>query len=136
MIYGVGTDLCDIRRMSAFFDRRGLQLAHKILRPNEFSEFETRQHQARTRAVQFLASRFAAKEALSKAMGQGFRPPMSWQACEILPDSNGKPILVLHDKLQAWFAQRQLRAHISLTDEHNYALAFVVIECQSTPQSD
>ena len=115
--------------MSAFFDRRGLQLAYKILGPSELSEFNARQTQAPARAIQFLASRFAAKEALSKAMGQGFRPPMSWHACEILSDTNGKPIAVLHDKLQAWFAHRQLRAHISLTDEHNYALAFVVIEC-------
>lgn len=128
MIFGIGTDLCDIRRIQATWERRGDSLARKILGAQEYSEFETRRSQSEIRAVQFLASRFAGKEAFSKAIGMGFRPPMGWHNCEILPNHDGKPTVSLHHHLYDWFAQQRLQAHISLSDEVNYAMAFVVIE--------
>ena len=78
--------------------------------------------------VRYLATRFSAKEAFSKAIGLGLRMPMTWRACEVVKARSGKPEIALHGELAQWFAQRRLRAHVSLTDESDYAAAFVVVE--------
>jgi len=78
--------------------------------------------------VRFLATRFSAKEALSKAIGLGLRQPMSWHACEVGRLPSGQPVVVLHGALQVWFEARHLSAHLSLTDESDYAASFCVVE--------
>ena len=78
--------------------------------------------------LRFLATRFAAKEAFSKAIGLGMRQPMRWQACEVAKAASGQPGIALHGALAAWFEERRLRAHLSITDETDYAAAFVVVE--------
>jgi holo-[acyl-carrier protein] synthase len=78
--------------------------------------------------VSYLATRFAAKEAFSKAIGMGMHIPMSWRACEVVKARSGKPELRLHGELGAWFTARGLRAHVSVSDESHYATAFVVVE--------
>ena len=80
------------------------------------------------RGVSFLATRFSAKEAFSKAIGMGMRMPMTWRNCEITKAASGKPFIVLHGALKAWFDERNLSAHVSVTDETDYAASFVVIE--------
>ena len=78
--------------------------------------------------MRYLATRFSAKEAFSKAIGKGMRTPMSWRLCEIANQRSGKPVIVLHGGLKAWFESRGLIAHVTVTDESDYAASFVVIE--------
>ena len=80
------------------------------------------------RGVSYLATRFSAKEAFSKAIGMGMRMPMTWRSCEIAKEASGKPCIVLHGALKVWFETRKLAAHVSVTDETDYAASFVVIE--------
>jgi holo-[acyl-carrier protein] synthase len=128
MIFGIGTDICDIRRVTEALTRRGERFAQKVLGPNELVIFQERRARAELRGAAYLATRFAAKEAFSKAIGLGLRLPMSWQACELLNDALGKPEFVLHGELAQWFADRSLRAQVSISDERDTAVAFVVVE--------
>ncbi len=128
MIFGVGTDLCDIRRIEHTLARRGERFAQKVLGPQEIEVFRARHAAVAARGVRYLATRFAAKEAFSKAIGLGMRMPMTWRACEVLNARSGQPQICLHGALRAWFEQQSLRVHVSLTDEAEQAAAFVVVE--------
>ena len=128
MIYGIGTDLCDVRRIEATLQRRGERFAAKVLGPHEFEVFHARLAAVPARGVRYLATRFSAKEAFSKAIGLGLRMPMTWRSCEVVKARSGQPEIALHGELAQWFTQRRLRAHVSLTDESDYAAAFVVVE--------
>lgn len=128
MIFGVGTDLCDIRRIESALARRGERFAQKVLGPQEIGVFRARHTAVPERGVRYLATRFAAKEAFSKAIGLGMRMPMTWRACEVVNARGGKPQIALHGALHTWFEQQRLRAHVSLTDELDHAMAFVVVE--------
>ena len=132
MIYGVGTDICDVRRITATFQRRGERFAEKVLGPHEIEVFRQRLAKIESRGVSYLATRFSAKEAFSKAIGLGMRMPMTWRDCEVVKAPSGKPQIRLHGELAAWFAARGLRAHVSLTDETDYAASFVVVEQNET----
>lgn len=131
MIYGIGTDVCDIRRMAAALARRGERFAEKVLGPHEFEVFRARRAKFESRGAAYLATRFAAKEAFSKAIGMGLRLPMTWRDCEVLNDASGQPQIRLHGALAAWFSARGLRAQVSVSDEADLATAFVIVE-QST----
>ena len=128
MIYGVGTDLCDIRRIRAVLNRHGARFAQRILAPSEWQIYQGREALATGKGLSYLATRFSAKEAFSKAIGLGLRGPMTWHRCEVLNQASGQPYLQLHDELATWFEQRQLLAHVSVTDENDYAASFVVVE--------
>ena len=128
MIFGVGTDICDVRRIAATFERRGERFAEKVLGPHEIEVFRQRLAKVRTRGISYLATRFSAKEAFSKAIGMGMRMPMTWRDCEVVKAPSGKPQIRLHGELAAWFDARKLRAHVSVTDETDYAASFVVVE--------
>ena len=128
MIYGIGTDICDIRRIEATLARRGDRFAEKVLGPHEIEVFRARRAKVEARGIRYLATRFSAKEAFSKAIGLGMRMPMTWRSCEIVKAASGKPDIQLHGELAAWFADRALKAHVTVTDESDYAAAFVVVE--------
>jgi holo-[acyl-carrier protein] synthase len=128
LIYGIGTDLCDIDRIAAALSRHGERFAARVLGPHEIEVFRERRARVQARGVAYLATRFAAKEAFSKAIGLGMRMPMSWRACEIVKAPSGKPELRLHGPLREWFEARGLRAQVSVSDESRYACAFVVVE--------
>jgi holo-[acyl-carrier-protein] synthase len=130
MIYGVGTDVCDIRRIEAALQRHGERFALRILGPHEIEVFRARLAKVSARGVRYLATRFSAKEAFSKAVGLGMRMPMSWRNCEIVKAASGKPEIRLHGDLATWFEAQGLRAHVSVTDESDYAASFVVVETQ------
>ncbi len=133
MIHGIGTDICDIRRLRATLARRGDRFADKVLGPDELQVFHARRARAEVRGIAYLATRFSAKEAFSKAIGMGMRLPMTWRACEVLNHASGQPFVRLHGALADWFAQRGLQAHVTLTDESDYAASFVVVEKASPP---
>ena len=128
MIHGIGTDICDIRRLRATLARRGDRFAEKVLGPAELQVFHARRARVAVRGIAYLATRFSAKEAFSKAIGLGMRMPMTWRACEILNLPSGAPVVQLHGALADWFDARGLRAHVTLTDETDYAASFVVVE--------
>jgi holo-[acyl-carrier protein] synthase len=128
MIYGIGTDVCDIRRIRTTLARRGDRFAEKVLGPHEIEVFHQRRAKVEARGVSYLATRFSAKEAFSKAIGLGMRMPMTWRDCEVVKAASGKPGIRLHGALAAWFESRGLRAHVTVTDETDYAAAFVVVE--------
>ena len=128
MIHGIGTDICDIRRIRASFERYGERFAQKILSETELAVWRRRSARWPERGVRYLATRFSAKEAFSKAVGLGMRLPMHWRLCEIANRPSGEPMIVLHGGLKEWFEAQGLAAHISVTDESEYAASFCVVE--------
>ena len=132
MIYGIGTDICDIRRIKASLDRHGERFAAKVLSDAEMATWKARSARWPERGVRYLATRFSAKEAFSKAIGLGMRMPMTWRLCEVGRQPSGQPTIVLHGVLHTWCTQRRLRAHVSLSDESDYATSYVIVE-QSPP---
>ncbi len=128
MIYGIGTDICDVRRIRASLGRHGDRFAERVLGEDELAVWRARSARWPERGVRYLATRFSAKEAFSKAIGLGMVSPMSWRLCEILNLPGGRPTIVLHGALKSWCAERGLRAHVTVTDETDYAATFVVVE--------
>ena len=131
MIYGIGTDICDIRRIQASLDRHGERFAAKVLSDAEMATWRARSARWPERGVRYLATRFSAKEAFSKAIGLGMRMPMTWRLCEIGKMPSGQPFIVLHGELKAWFEAKSLSAHITVTDESEYAASFCVVEAKT-----
>ena len=128
MILGVGTDLCEISRIERALDRFGERFARRILVDSELVVFRRR----RKRAA-YLAKRFAAKEAFSKAMGTGIRFPVNWHNVWVVNDRVGKPVLRFSKPLAALLKRRGIeQVHVSLTDEIGMACAFVIAEGRET----
>lgn len=124
MIVGIGTDLCDIGRVQRALERHGERFARKILVDSELERF--RRHR---KPAAYLAKRFAAKEAFSKAMGTGIRYPVNWHNVSVDNGRSGKPALRFSAPLEALLKSRGVvTAHLSLTDEVGMACAFVILE--------
>ncbi len=128
MIYGIGTDIIQISRVEAALARNGDRFAEKILGPEELDKYRQRKAKVEARGIRFLATRFAAKEAFSKAIGLGMRMPMTWRAMQILNAPGGKPVAVTSGALKELMEQNGLTAQVSITDEADYAVAFVIVE--------
>ena len=128
MIYGIGTDILKIDRVEAALARHGDRFAEKILGEDEMQKYLRRKAKVEARGLRFLATRFAAKEAFSKAIGLGMRMPMTWRSMQVLNDPSGKPVVVCSGALKAWMDTNGLRAQISITDEAEYAVAFAIVE--------
>ncbi len=128
VIYGIGTDICDVRRIRASLDKHGERFAAKVLSDAEFKTWKARSARWPERGVRYLATRFSAKEAFSKAIGMGMRMPMTWKLCEIANERSGKPVIVLHGGLKEWCEDKALTVHITVTDETDYAASFCVVE--------
>jgi holo-[acyl-carrier protein] synthase len=123
VIYGIGTDIVAVARMAEFWERHGEAGLRRLLAPSEKPECL-----ASSRPERFLAKRFAAKEALGKALGTGIRAPVLLTAIAVGHDGLGKPAFDLAPPLAAHLRERGLSAYLSLSDETDYALAFVVVE--------
>jgi holo-[acyl-carrier protein] synthase len=132
MIYGIGTDVCDIRRIRDSVARHGARFAQRVLSEAELTQWQARSARWPERGLRYLATRFSAKESFSKAIGLGIHLPMTWRACEIANAPSGQPYIVLHGDLKVWFEERNLQAHITLTDETDYAATFCVVEVRPT----
>jgi len=127
VILGIGTDLVEIGRIEAALERWGERFARRILVPRELDRLARHRKPAA-----YLAKRFAAKEAFSKAMGTGIHAPVSWQNIGVVNHASGRPMLELSAPLAALVARRGVRSvHVSLTDERGMAAAFVVLEGES-----
>ncbi len=128
MIYGIGTDICDIRRIRASLEKHGERFAQKVLSDNELNTYRARSERWPERGVRYVATRFSAKEAFSKAIGMGMRMPMTWRLCEVAKLPSGQPTIVLHGVLKEWFEAKGLSAHVSVSDESDYATSYCVVE--------
>ena len=124
MIFGIGADLVNIKRIEGALFRFGDRFLHRILSEDEVVEYAKSSQPAR-----FVAKRFAAKEAFSKAFGTGIGEVVGWHDIHITHDPLGKPQIVTSDALQKVLAMKQIvHSHISITDETEQAMAFVVLE--------
>lgn len=124
MIFGIGTDIVRIQRMADNLDRYGERFAARILTAAELAVFQDSAQQA-----QFLAKRFAAKEAAVKALGTGFRGGLSLRDIGVSNDGLGKPLLAFSERAQQALKNQGVgSAHLSLSDESEYAIAYVVLE--------
>jgi len=123
MIFGVGTDIVAVARMAQLLERHGERGLAKLLAPTERAACL-----ASGAADRFLAKRFAAKEALGKALGTGVRAPVLLPDIAVVHDDRGKPAFEFGPALAAYVSGRGLTAHLSISDERDYAVAFVVLE--------
>ena len=124
MIFGIGTDIVEVARIESSIQQFGDDFAKRILADAEFINYQQSQIKPR-----FLAKRFAAKEAFSKALGTGLRAPATFQNISVSHDALGKPVFVLATELQAFLQSKNIvNMHISISDEKNLAAAFVVLE--------
>ena len=124
MILGIGTDLCDIARIERALERWGERFARRVLVETEMERF--RRHR---KPAAYLAKRFAAKEAMSKALGTGIHFPVNWHGMWVENARSGKPSLRFSGPMAAYLEQRNIETvHLSLTDEIGMACAFVVVE--------
>lgn len=124
MIYGIGIDLVEPPRIARLLDMYGERFARRVLTPREWPGYEKS-----ARPVLFIANRFAAKEAFSKAMGTGFRYPVTLQCISIVPNRAGKPFLEFHANLEALVKERGIVGHhVTISDEKSLACACVVLE--------
>lgn len=127
MIHGIGTDLAEVARFARVLADHGARFAARLLAADEMPELQVAADPAR-----FLAKRFAAKEAFGKALGTGVRAPATLHGIRVVHDAFGKPAFAYSPELAAHLDQLGLRAHLSLSDEAAYALAFVVLERQES----
>ncbi len=127
MIFGIGTDLVHIPRMQALLDKHNDKIALRILSDTEFTEFKQATNQAA-----FLAKRFAAKEATAKAFGTGFRDGLSLHHIQVINNEDGKPELLFCQQGQTLAERYNIgRSMLSLSDENDYAIAFVTLELKN-----
>ncbi len=125
MIYGVGTDLIEIRRVERVLARFGERFARRILCEPELKRFR-----AHRQPVAYLAKRFAAKEAFTKALGTGIHAPANWHGIWVVNLRSGKPVFDFSPELKKFLKEKNInQSHLSLTDEHNMASATVILEC-------
>ena len=124
MIYGIGTDVVEVKRIREVLNKYGIALAKKILTSQELLTYK------RTESKEnFLAKRFAAKEAFAKALGTGMRFPVNFKSIEIIHDSLGKPKIKTIPKLTLLVKSHNIKhCHLSISDEKNIAAAFVILE--------
>ena len=125
MIFGVGTDIVEIERVRKALERWGERFAERILCPPELARF--RKHKL---PVNYLAKRFAAKEAFTKALGTGIRAPANWHGVWVINQKSGKPDLEFSEPLKKLLAKHSISGcHLTLTDERGLAVATVILEC-------
>lgn len=123
MIYGVGTDIVSVERLSRLWEKHGEYALKRLLAEEELAEFALVADKGR-----FLAKRFAAKEALGKALGTGIRAPALMTAMAVRHDALGKPEFICRGELAEMVKNQKLKIHLSISDEQTHAVAFVVLE--------
>ena len=129
MIHGIGVDIVKVERMRAGLQRFGHRFSRRILTPQEHAEFESRRCPPR-----FLASRFAAKEAYSKALGTGFRDGLTLHTLSVSNDPLDRPLMICAGRAAEIIEALDIGSiHLSLSDEIDFAVAFVILEARNVP---
>jgi len=126
VIFGVGTDVVEIARIQQALDRFGEKFAKRVLCEPELARYHRHKLPAN-----YLAKRFAAKEAFTKALGTGIKSPANWHGVWVVNLPSGKPELRFSDPLRKLLDAKGIsRAHLSLSDEKAMAFATVILECE------
>ena len=126
MIYGIGTDVVEIDRIRKALERWGERFAERVLCEPELERFRSHKQ-----PISYLAKRFAAKEAFTKALGTGIRAPANWHGMWVANLPSGKPEMQFTEPLKALLSKRGIsRTHVSLSDERGVAVATVILECE------
>jgi holo-[acyl-carrier protein] synthase len=128
MIAGIGTDICRIERIAHSVGRTGMRFGEKVLGPEELEQYRLRGERSPERALRYLATRWAAKEAFGKALGTGVVPPMTLATAQVLNNPSGKPEFMFSGALAEHMRQHRLSAQVTVSDEAEYAVAFVIVE--------
>ena len=124
MILGTGIDIIEVARIASSYEKFGERFVNRILLPDEIAYCLTHKNPA-----PFIAARFAAKEAISKAFGTGIGASLSWQDMEICRKDSGEPFVILHGKGEKLFESRGAKQLlVSLSHTQNYAAATAVLE--------
>lgn len=124
MIFGIGTDIVELARIANDIEKFGDRFAAKILTEKEMEDYRVSKNQ-----TAFLAKRFAAKEAVSKAMGTGIRNGALLTQIEVDHDDSGKPVLRFHKTAEEFINENKIDStHISISDERHHAIAFATLE--------
>lgn len=127
MILGTGIDIIEVARIKASYEKYGERFVSRILHPGEISYCSSHRDPG-----PFLAARFAAKEAVSKAFGTGIGAQLSWQDIEVMRKESGEPYIVLHGRGQELLKSRGGRiVHISLSHTRDHATAIAILESAS-----
>jgi holo-[acyl-carrier protein] synthase len=127
VIFGIGTDIVAVARIEAACARHGVAFAKRILTGPELAEYAVQAHPAR-----FLSKRFAAKEAFAKATGYGLRHPVSLQGITVSHNALGRPVFLFDAELSALLQKLGVSGHhLSISDERDTAVAFVILEGES-----
>ncbi|RDX36329.1 holo-ACP synthase [Kangiella sp. HD9-110m-PIT-SAG07] len=125
-IFGIGTDIVNLERVERSFSRHGDKFAERILSPVELKIFATKKNK-----VAFLAKRFAAKEAISKALGTGMRQGIDFKQLTVQTNELGKPEVILQENAEEWASKHAISiVHLSLSDERDVAVAFAIAETE------
>jgi holo-[acyl-carrier protein] synthase len=127
MIVGIGADLLQLKRLEAAYERTQGRLAKRVLGDEEFIVFEQRLKRNHKRGIAYLATRFAAKEAFSKAICLGMHTPMTWRSLQTLNEPSGKPYTKYSGALADFMGEKQWHAQVTVTDEQDMVMAFVVV---------
>ena len=126
-ILGLGCDILEVGRLEGLLRKGRDVFIKRVLTPAEIDEYERRSDKSAIRGTLFVATRYCAKEAFSKAMGTGVGAQFSFQDLSVLNSDSGAPVLVYSERLENWLQSRRAQAKISISDEQNYVMSTVIL---------
>jgi holo-[acyl-carrier protein] synthase len=126
-ILGLGCDILEVSRLEGLLRKGRDVFIKRVLTPTEIDEYERRSDKSAIRGTLFVATRYCAKEAFSKAMGTGVGAQFSFQDLSVLNSDSGAPVLVYSERLENWLQSRRAQAKISISDEQNYVMSTVIL---------
>ncbi len=126
-ILGLGCDILEVGRLEGLLRKGRDVFIKRVLTPGEIDEYERRSDKSAIRGTMFVATRYCAKEAFSKAMGTGVGAQFSFQDLSVLNSDSGAPVLVYSERLENWLQSRRAQAKISISDEQNYVMSTVIL---------
>lgn len=126
-ILGLGCDILEVGRLEGLLRKGRDVFIKRVLTPAEIDEYERRSDKSAIRGTLFVATRYCAKEAFSKAMGTGVGAQFSFQDLSVLNSDSGAPVLVYSARLENWLQSRRAQAKISISDEQNYVMSTVIL---------
>jgi len=126
-VLGLGCDILEVQRLEELLRKGRDSFIKRVLTPDELLEYERRAEKSAPRGDLFIATRYCAKEAFSKAMGTGVGAEFSFQDLSVLNAPSGQPFLVYSDSLRLWLESKRAFAKISISDERNYVISTVIL---------
>lgn len=126
-VLGLGCDILEVERLESLLRKGRESFIKRVLTPTEILEYERRTDKSAIRGTLYIATRYCAKEAFSKAMGTGVGEHFSFQDLSVLNQGAGQPVLVYSEKLRLWLESKRAFAQVSISDEQHYAMATVIL---------